>query len=733
MLSRTLLVPVILICTPPLFAQFDWGPVTQSDFDLPQPLPEVLEPAKARSEAEEDRLTAAAHFAQAKLLQRKGKLTQALRHLQRSWRYDESADFLLTDIVALAFDARQNEMATRYAILAAERNPRDPLLARRLAIYLTEKRDFKRAARMYELSLIKDSHLANGMPTDLGAATVYSELGRLYFLNEEYGKAAGTFSIVRKGIEHPDSPLDAEAKKSVLGDAAVTYALWGESFLEAGKYDDALAMFRKAEEAKSEPPLFAFRTARIEFARKKWAEALMQLDAYFAAKTDMSGIAPYELLGKILVQQAASPALGQEQFITKLRELHKEQSDNRPLAFALADALWAVGKHDEAIPLLTQTLRRQPESERYAKLIEHHWKQKEYRELLAAAGELAGLSGSLDTIEDLVDQMKKDEGLIKGCITLARDRAISEQKSGHGPILAAAVLARKAGEIQAAGELFEAALALNPPNQLELRTQWAIGLYLDEHAAPAAEMFRQVLEQKPRNAAAIRYYRAGALSLAGQTDEALKEIATAIDANPNNPRFESRRAWIHYRAKQYAEAAAQYELLIKKYAERQQSDVREALRSARLILSNIALEQGDFPQAVEWLEQVLDEYPEDPGALNDLGYLWADKGMHLQRALRMTQKAVELDPKNNSYRDSLGWAYYRLGRYDDAVRELTIATTDNNDASDGVLHDHLGDALAKQGKRNAAIQAWQRAAEAFEKSGDANKANQVREKLNRPN
>ena len=382
------------------------------------------------------------------------------------------------------------------------------------------------------------------------------------------------------------------------------------------------------------------------------------------------------------------------------------------------------------MPLLTKSLSRQPDSQRYAKLIEHYWQQKEFRDLLTTAGQLAEMSGSLDTIEDLVKRLKKDEGLIKGCVVLAKELATkTDPKPNHGPILAAALLAREAGQLKDAGELFQAVLALNPPNATELRTQWALGLYLNEHAAPAAEMFRQVLDQQPKNRSAIRYYLAGALAMAGETNEALKEIAAAMDANPNNPRFESRRAWVRYQAKQYPEAAAEYEALLKKYNDRQQSEVRDILRSSRLALSNIAMEQGDFAQGVEWLEQVLDEYPEDAGALNDLGYLWADKGVHLQRALRMTQKAVELEPKSHAYRDSLGWAYYRVGRYDDAVRELTIATTDNEDASDGVLLDHLGDALNKQGKREEALKAWQRAAEAFEKAGEEKKMKVVREKL----
>ena len=95
--------------------------------------------------------------------------------------------------------------------------------------------------------------------------------------------------------------------------------------------------------------------------------------------------------------------------------------------------------------------------------------------------------------------------------------------------------------------------------------------------------------------------------------------------------------------------------------------------------------------AEEWLEQVLDEFPDDPGAHNDLGYLWADRGVHLQRALRMTRRACQSEPDNVAYRDSYGWALFRVGKYDEAVAQLRKAAA--VDEPDGVILDHLGDAL----------------------------------------
>ncbi len=63
-------------------------------------------------------------------------------------------------------------------------------------------------------------------------------------------------------------------------------------------------------------------------------------------------------------------------------------------------------------------------------------------------------------------------------------------------------------------------------------------------------------------------------------------------------------------------------------------DVRDSLHEARTVLSNIAEQQHNVPQAVEWLEQILDERPDDVGANNDLGFLWADENQHLRARLQ---------------------------------------------------------------------------------------------------
>ena len=90
--------------------------------------------------------------------------------------------------------------------------------------------------------------------------------------------------------------------------------------------------------------------------------------------------------------------------------------------------------------------------------------------------------------------------------------------------------------------------------------------------------------------------------------------------------------------------------------------------------------------------------------LNYLGYSWVDKGMNFDEALKMIQKAVDLRPNDGYIVDSLGWAYYQLGRDDEAVAALETAVELR--ADDPVINDHLGDAYWTVGRKREALFQW---------------------------
>ena len=107
-----------------------------------------------------------------------------------------------------------------------------------------------------------------------------------------------------------------------------------------------------------------------------------------------------------------------------------------------------------------------------------------------------------------------------------------------------------------------------------------------------------------------------------------------------------------------------------------------------------ALERtGQLEKSEEVFLSILEENGQHHRSLNYLAYTWAEQGIHLDRALEFVQRALQLDPENRSYIDTLGWIYYKQGRFQDAYRELLRSAELIPDES--VVLEHLGDVLMK--------------------------------------
>lgn len=121
----------------------------------------------------------------------------------------------------------------------------------------------------------------------------------------------------------------------------------------------------------------------------------------------------------------------------------------------------------------------------------------------------------------------------------------------------------------------------------------------------------------------------------------------------------------------------------------------------------VSLEKlGRWQEAEADLQAALKLRPDEPELLNYLGYSWIDRGVRLKEALAMVEKAVAANPRSGAMVDSLGWAYYRLGDYAQAVEKLEEAV--ELEAGDPEVNDHLGDAYWKVGRRDEAQFQWRR-------------------------
>ena len=116
-----------------------------------------------------------------------------------------------------------------------------------------------------------------------------------------------------------------------------------------------------------------------------------------------------------------------------------------------------------------------------------------------------------------------------------------------------------------------------------------------------------------------------------------------------------------------------------------------------------------WPQAEEDLRLALELSDGHPLVLNYLGYSWIEQNVNLEDAMAMIQKAVEMRPNDGYIVDSLGWAYYQIGEYDQAVQHLEAAV--NLQPDDPTINDHLGDAFWRAGRRIEARFQWQHALE----------------------
>lgn len=128
------------------------------------------------------------------------------------------------------------------------------------------------------------------------------------------------------------------------------------------------------------------------------------------------------------------------------------------------------------------------------------------------------------------------------------------------------------------------------------------------------------------------------------------------------------------------------------------------------VLGVAQYEAGDAEGAVSTYERLLETDPDSVLALNFVAYTLAELGRNLEHALAYAERAAELDPDSANVRDTLGWVHYRLGHYDAARRELEDAI--RLGATQAVVHEHLGDALAALGLLDGARESWRRALEA---------------------
>jgi len=187
-----------------------------------------------------------------------------------------------------------------------------------------------------------------------------------------------------------------------------------------------------------------------------------------------------------------------------------------------------------------------------------------------------------------------------------------------------------------------------------------------------------------------------------RSDDAKKTLDKLVEQKPDDLEATTALGNVLRSRKQFKEAAEIYSKAI--------ATIGEPTRQHWTLyyFRGICYERAkDWPSAEKDLQKALELFPDQPQVLNYLGYSWVDQGLYLDKAVQMIRRAVELRPNDGYIVDSLGWAYFRLGRYEEASTELERAI--ELKPEDPVINDHLGDTYWKVGRELEARFQWRHA------------------------
>ncbi|MBN1591178.1 MAG: tetratricopeptide repeat protein [Pirellulales bacterium] len=689
---------------------------------LEDPL-QPLVPRSRHTEQDEDRLHALAHFSAGRAFAQRKEYAKAIRHYQRALRYDPSAKNVVWSIVALAEQLKWNDVRDRYLLKAAKLDPDslDPADLIELVDLVSSEEEVQLVTRLLEKA-IADRRNEKKSPLDI---VLRWRLAEVYVARKDYGKATDCAAGVLGALENPAQfGLAPATIKELFGLPHPPFWLFGEYFLLADRLAEAEAIFEKAHQKRPDAGLLHFCLARIDAKRKRPNAALKHLEACFREDFDEAGKEPYRLLKEVLVQLGRG-----DELFGRLEKLLAKNPENVPLAYFAAHQNLEAGRLDKAAALYTSLLKKRPTTDAYSGLIKIYRKTGQIEALLRTLGEAAGQSTSLDNLGGQIKAITADAVLLDKLLAVAKKRLAKEPTSfgAHTP-LAMAILATESKRLDVIDPFFELALQATPDKATDVLLLWG-GAWMGENQfAKAADVFRRGAEgsasddEKPM----LYYYLATAYEMDGQTEKALEATRKACQLS-NSPVLASNEAWILYHAERNQQAREVYAKFVERFdADHSSAGVRRVLREARLVLSHLEVEHGDEHKAEQWLEEVLDEFPDDVSAMNDLGYLWSDQGLHPERSLRMIQAAVKAEPDNAAYCDSLGWALFQAGRLQEAVVILEKAA---GDLPDGEILDHLGEVYLKLGKPRQAVDVWRKAAAAYRKANQPETAAAVETKI----
>jgi tetratricopeptide (TPR) repeat protein len=309
-----------------------------------------------------------------------------------------------------------------------------------------------------------------------------------------------------------------------------------------------------------------------------------------------------------------------------------------------------------------------------------------------------------EAIKILQDLLKRTEKSETGSSQADRNnRAIFIERLG--------MVYREQENYAAAVDIFRKMLPLGEENARS-GYQEIIDTYREAKQWPQATAAAKEAVQKLPDDRDLRMVLDAQLADTGEVDKSVADIRAMLKGGPEDREVYLRLGIIYTRAKSWNEA-------LEALAKAEQLSTRPDDKAyVEFLRGDLYQRQKMFDQAETEFRKVLaTTSPTDPqsaATLNYLGYMNADRGVKLEESLNYIKQALVLEPNNGAYLDSLGWAYFKLGKYDQAEENLTKAET--HMSKDPTVQEHLGDLYQKTGRLKLAAAHWDRAVQEWTKT-----------------
>ncbi len=593
--------------------------------------------------------------------------------------------------------------------------------------------------------------LAQALSRDLGNSYYHFSLAKLHVLNKEYGDAIAEFekaialdgestelriefagSLVRAGeisraVQEGQKAVELDPQSSeahfFLGQMYYVYQGGGQGSLA----QKAVAEFERVVELEPDHDEALYYLGKIYLEQQDYSKAaqvferltdirpglveghFLRATALVAVRKVDEAIHVLEKSLRIRADQADSLNMLASLYEQKERfdeavETYRQALRNKPnpkSQFQLGTLLIRLGRYPEAVSLLREAAARYPQNvEVRVELGKALKEQRKFSE--AAEVFLTVLKDDVDHMEAKYElartlgglgQRKKAAKRFEDLIALVEsngtDRFVDLFKTHLG------LLYQDMRQFEKAVQLFRQVDEANTDDP-DSRRRLIYALKDAGHIEEANRLTKDLLARYPDNAFVVMT-RAQMLSFAGQVEAGVELLRENLNPERDFELLYLTVSQLYMDHKKYGDAE---EVVKEGLAQKRES------QAIQFQLAAIYERQEKVQDAEAEFQKILRANPEHAGVLNYMGYMFADRGIRLQEARDYITRAVEVDPYNGAYLDSLGWVYFKLKQLDLAETNLKKAAELTDDPT---IYDHLGDLYLELGQYQKARQYYEQA------------------------